>query len=91
MNPLYGPVYEMPPEPSSLIMMLTGIAMVGVYMWRAGLLKERLQRTASPNVESVTAVTSKSSYRYCEYERRFTMAFVNLTNSRAAPELSLTP
>ena len=91
MDSLYGPAYTVPAEPSSLVMMLTGMAMLGIYMWRTGLLKERLQRTAKPKAATTPVIATSAPYEYCEYERRFTIAFSNLVSSGAGHEFSLTP
>ncbi len=91
MDSLYGPAYNVPAEPSSLVMMLTGIVMLGIYMWRTGMLKERLQRTAKPTGAPTPGIAASAPYEYCEYERRFTIAFSNLVSSGAGHEFSLTP
>jgi hypothetical protein len=77
MNPLYdGTVYEVPPEPSSLTLMLTGIATVAVYMWYTGLWRNGLRpKTAKP------ALAKTATYEYCDYERRFAYSFSNLVNA----------
>lgn len=77
MNPMYDvPVYEVPPEPSSLTLMLTGIATVAIYMWYTGLWRNGLRPK-----KTAVAATSVKTYEYCDYERRFAYSFSNLVSA----------
>ena len=68
----------MPEEPSGVLMMLTGIAMIGVYMWRNGLIQKRLGWDKP----------KPAAYEYCEYERRFSFSFSNLSSEQSKFTLS---
>ena len=75
MNSVYGPAFEMPPEPSGILMCIQGIVMVGLFMWWNGLFR---QRKAAAKRQPKLAVQAKPVYEYCEYEKRFAHAFSSM-------------
>ena len=79
---LYGPAFEMPAEPSGVVMCIEGIMILGLFIWRTGLLKRRAVDGKQCVPEQT--VMSSSVYECCEYEKRFALAFSGM-NTMPSP------
>ncbi|MCA9212364.1 MAG: hypothetical protein KDB27_04805 [Planctomycetales bacterium] len=80
---LYGPAFEMPAEPSGLLMCVEGIVLLGLFIWRAGLLKRRTIDSEQSS-DAKTHLPPTPAYECCDYEKRFALAFPAISSLQQA-------